>query len=68
MQWPVTDGAKSHTASDITLKLAQPKVRTSEDYDPKAWTVSQAALHAEPSPRLSELATPLPRKCRQRKQ
>ena len=67
VQWPVTAGARAHTASELTVKLAQPKARNSEDFDPRAWTVSRAALHAQPSPRLAELATPLPRKCRQRK-
>lgn len=67
VQWPVREGAKSHTASELTVKLSNPKSRTSGDYNPRAWIVSRAALHAQASPRLSELATPLPRKCRQKK-
>lgn len=66
--WPVSDEAKSHTATELTVRLSQPKNKNMEDYNPRAWTVSRAALLAQPSPRLSELATPLPRKCRQRKQ
>ena len=67
VEWSVTEAAKKHTATDLTVKLAHPKSRTSEDYDPRAWNVSHAALHAQASPRLVELATPLPRKCRQQK-
>ena len=32
-----------------------------------AWVVSRAALYSQASPRISELATPLPRKCRIKK-
>ena len=46
VEWSVTQAAKKHTATDLTVKLAHPKSRTSEDYDPRAWNVSHAALHA----------------------
>ena len=64
VQWKVSRASLSHIATDLTLKLARPKSHNAaqEDYNPRAWSVSRAALMAQASPRLGELATPLPRK------
>lgn len=69
VQWPVGKSTLSHTASERTHKLAQPKNRNRdlEDYNPHAWSVSRGALLAQASPRINELCVPLPRKCRPKK-
>lgn len=69
VQWKVNKASLSYVATDLTLKLARPKSHNAaqEDYNPRAWSVSRAALMAQASPRLSELATPIPRKVRAKK-
>ena len=69
VQWKVKKACTSYVATDLTLKLARPKSYNAalEDYNPRAWSVSHAALMAQATPRLSELATPLPRKVRAKK-
>ncbi|XP_054894287.1 theg spermatid protein isoform X2 [Poeciliopsis prolifica] len=61
--WPVSFGAKHYVPSQRLLKLARPIIRKDPlgGYDP--FTVSHAALCANPSPRTLQLSVPLPRKC-----
>lgn len=69
VQWVISPATLTHTATERLQKLAEFKQVAGyrEDYNGHAWSVSRAALLAQPSPRLEELATPLPRKCRTRK-
>lgn len=68
VQWPVSTSTKSIQASERLQKLARPKNKGSwEDYDPDTYRVSVGAKHAHASPRISELATPIPRKCSTKK-
>ena len=62
--WEVGKAAKIHLASSRTTKLARPKSKheETEDYDPHTYTVSRSALIAQFSPRVNELAMPIPRK------
>ncbi|XP_035141783.3 sperm microtubule associated protein 2 isoform X3 [Callithrix jacchus] len=57
-RWAVLDVAKKVVASPRIISLARPKVRKglNEGYDP--YYISPAALVAQASPRLYELATP----------
>lgn len=65
----VNRASLQHIATERTVKLARPKSKhlETEDYNPHAWAVSRYALLAQPSPRINELATPLPRKVRVKK-
>jgi len=68
VQWLVSSSAKSVQASERLQKLARPKNKgTWEDYDPDTYRVSVGAKHAHPSPRITELSAPLPRKCSTKK-
>ncbi|XP_058138275.1 sperm microtubule associated protein 2 [Dasypus novemcinctus] len=57
-RWEVLDATKKAVASPRVLALARPKLRKefNEGYDP--YRISPAALGAQASPRLYELATP----------
>ncbi|XP_016352786.1 testicular haploid expressed gene protein-like [Sinocyclocheilus anshuiensis] len=61
VSWPVPDRVLKAVASE---KLAQPKTHQAlfEGYDP--YQVSPSAWAATASPRLLELSSPLPRKCK----
>ena len=65
----VSKEAMSYTATERIGQLSRPKNKhlETEDYDPKTYSVSRSALMAQASPRLTELATPLPRKVRTKK-
>jgi len=65
--WVVTDTAKSANATHRLQQLARPKSGRlrHDDYDP--YKVTQAARLARVTPRVSELAIPIPRKIRQKK-
>lgn len=65
----VSKEAQSCIATERVHQLARPKNKhpEAEDFDPLTYTVSQAALLAVSSPRIAELATPLPRKVRVKK-
>ena len=67
--WDVTREAQNCVPTERTLKLARPKNRhpEGEDYDPRTYIVSRSALLARASPRINELATPIPRKVRAKK-
>ena len=69
VQWPISPLSLQHVPSDRLVKLACPKQIPGyqEDYDPHAWSVSRAALLAQTSPCIENLAKPLPRKCRQKR-
>ena len=69
VQWPIAQHTLAHMASERLSKLSEARQLSGyrEDYDPNTYVVSRAALLAQPSPRLDELAIPLPRKCRTRK-
>ena len=69
VQWPISVGSLNYIATERLLKLACPKEYRDykEDYNPRAWTVSRAALMAQSSPSIERLATPLPRKCQQKR-
>ncbi|XP_068959073.1 sperm microtubule associated protein 2 [Petaurus breviceps papuanus] len=56
--WVISDGTKNAVASKRILYLAKPKERKdfNEGHDP--YCISLAAMRAEPSPRIYELATP----------
>ena len=64
VMWEVTDQAKNSVATLRLLQLARPKGgRNKDDYDP--YRVSVSARSANATPRLAELALPIPRKVRQ---
>ena len=67
VEWPVQDNALKAVASLRLQQLARPKSRTSanDDYDP--YKVSIGARLARVTPRVAELAEPIPRKVRQKK-
>lgn len=69
LSFSVSKEAQNCIATERVHQLARPKNRhpESEDYDPNTWFVSRSALLAQPSPRIDELATPLPRKVRVKK-
>ena len=69
VQWIIPQTALLHTAGERLIKLANPKQLTGyhEDYNSNRWKVSKAALMAQPSPCIENLAKPIPRKCRQKK-
>ncbi len=69
VQWIVPRAALLHTAGERLTKLANSKQIPGyqEDYNPNRWNVSKAALMAQPSPCIENLAKPIPRKCRQKK-
>lgn len=62
IQWPVSDSAMKAIASLRLQQLARPRSRSllKDDYDP--YKVTFAARHAHTTPRVDELAVPLPRK------
>ncbi|XP_064597676.1 sperm microtubule associated protein 2-like [Liolophura sinensis] len=62
IQWPVSDSAMKAIASLRLQQLARPRSRSllKDDYDP--YKVTFAARHAHTTPRVEELAVPLPRK------
>ncbi|CAL8301663.1 unnamed protein product [Boreogadus saida] len=62
--WPVPGSVRRAVPSLRVRELASPRQREAlfQGYDPYA--ISAGALLAKPSPRLQELALPLPRKCR----
>ncbi|XP_071846929.1 sperm microtubule associated protein 2-like isoform X2 [Apostichopus japonicus] len=66
IQWETTESSKKAIATLRIQQLARPTSRgKTENYDP--YKVSSAAVHARPTPRIDELATPIPRKVRQKK-
>lgn len=69
VHWDVGKAARNHLASDRTTKLARPKNKHEDtaDYDPQTYVVSRSALITQPSPRINQLATPIPRKVRTKK-
>ena len=67
VRWPVSAATRNYVASESLQKLARPRSRSEGDYDPNAYNISRGALVAQPSPRITQLATPLPRKCRTKK-
>ena len=64
VQWAIAQRTLTHMASERLNKLSEARQLSGyrEDYDPNTYMVSRAALLAQPSPRLDELATPLPRR------
>ena len=64
--WEVGKASQNYLASDRITKLARPKSKheAKEDYDPHAYMVSRSALITRPSPRINQLALPIPRKVR----
>ena len=62
--WPVSENARSATATTRLLQLARHKTSLgdTEEYDP--YVVTVAARRAKAAPRVQELAEPLPRKTR----
>lgn len=67
VRWPVSEAARSYVASESLQKLSRPRSRSEGDYNPSAYNISRGALVAQPSPRITQLATPVPRKCRTKK-
>lgn len=69
LDFSVSKEAKNCIATERIHQLARAKNKhlDTEDYDPNTFTVSRAALLAQPSPRINELSTPLPRKVRVKK-
>lgn len=69
LNFSVSKEAQNCIATERVHQLARPKNRhpDAEDYDPHTYTVSRSALLAQPSPRIDELSTPLPRKVRVKK-
>jgi hypothetical protein len=67
IQWPVTEEALKAIASLRLQQMARPHSRTmiKDDHDP--YRVSLPARRARATPRMEELAVPLPRKVRQKK-
>ncbi|XP_074061027.1 sperm microtubule associated protein 2 isoform X2 [Macrotis lagotis] len=56
--WEISEGTKNTMASKRTVSLAKPKERKDFHEEHNPYCVSEAALKAEPSPRIYELATP----------
>ena len=67
VRWPVSAATRNYVASESLQKLARSRTRSEGDYDPNAYNISRGALMAQPSPRITQLATPLSRKCRTKK-
>lgn len=69
VRWDVGKAAQNYLTSDRITKLARPKNRheATEDYDPRTFTVAHSALIAQSSPRINQLALPIPRKVRMKK-
>ncbi|KAL5493271.1 hypothetical protein EMCRGX_G014422 [Ephydatia muelleri] len=67
VRWPVLPATRSYVATESLQKLARPRSRSEGDYNPSAYNISRGALVAQPSPRITQLATPLSRKCRTKK-
>lgn len=69
LDFGVSKEAMNCIATERVYQLARSKNKhlETEDYDPLTFTVSRSALLAQPSPRIEELATPLPRKIRVKK-
>lgn len=69
LDFSVSKEAMNCIATERVHQLARSKNKhpETEDYDPHTFTVSRSALLAQPSPRIDELATPLPRKVRVKK-
>ncbi|XP_077989769.1 sperm microtubule associated protein 2-like [Glandiceps talaboti] len=66
IQWPVSEPAMKALATIRLQQLARPKSRGKYDnFDP--YKVTPAARNARPTPRIGELAAPIPRKVRQKK-
>ncbi|XP_070555357.1 sperm microtubule associated protein 2-like isoform X2 [Ptychodera flava] len=66
IQWPVSEPAMKALATIRLQQLARPKSRGKYDnYDP--YKVTPAARNARPTPRIGELALPIPRKVRTKK-
>lgn len=66
IRWETTESSKKAIATLRLQQLARPTSRgKTENYDP--YKISSAAIHARPTPRIDELATPIPRKVRQKK-
>ncbi|XP_074656511.1 sperm microtubule associated protein 2-like isoform X2 [Tubulanus polymorphus] len=67
IQWDVAPSAqKAQASARITaLALAKARVSLNDEYDP--YKVPLGAKHCQATPRVQELAVPLPRKCRQKK-
>ncbi len=67
VMWSVDDSSLKAIASLRIQQLARPKSRAKyETFDP--YKVTAGALHARVTPRVDELAMPIPRKVRQKKQ
>ena len=69
MIWEVSESAQKALPSLRVQQLARPKSRSqyNEDYDANSWKVSQGAKVAQATPRIVELALPIPRKVRSKK-
>ena len=67
VKWAVSDTAKNAIATVRLQQMARPKSgrMISDDYDP--YRVTAAARNTRPSPRVTELAMPIPRKVRAKK-
>ncbi|KAL8623686.1 hypothetical protein ACOMHN_004751 [Nucella lapillus] len=67
VQWPVSEQALKSLASLRLQQLSRPHSRTMirDDFDP--YKVSPAARKTRPTPRLEELAMPIPRKAKSKK-
>lgn len=67
VQWPVSEQALKSLATIRLQQLSRPRSRTMirDDFDP--YKVSPAARKTRPTPRLEELAVPIPRKVRTKK-
>lgn len=67
VQWPIPENVKNASAGIRLQLLARPKSGRlkSDDYDP--YTVSTAARQSKPTPRVEELAAPIPRKVKTKK-
>lgn len=65
--WPVAPAAMRVQATTRVQQLARPKTRQALDQDYDPYKVSFAARMAVPSPRVVDLALPIPRKVRAKK-
>lgn len=67
IEWPVARTALQMQATTRLQQLARPKTRQALDQDYDPYKVSFAARMAVPSPRVEDLAVPIPRKVRNKK-
>lgn len=69
LDFSVSKEAQNCTPTERVIQLSRPRNKhpEAEDYDAMAYTVSRSALKAVSSPRINELASPIPRKIRVKK-